>query len=183
MVEQASVVFSELVKESSDSIRKMFMEGTLVGATPVSNDVALPHLRLEGLAQMEMVMVRSKPGIYLKFRNPVTGQDDEQTLHTIFFLVSPVDNPAQHLRMLAQIARHIENENFANDWEMAEDEQQLKEAILHNERFHSIYIHKDSPTESLIGKQLKELKMPEGSLIALIRRGEQIIVPHGNTIL
>ncbi len=183
VVEQASVIFSELVKESSDSLRKKFMEGTLVGATPVSHEVALPHLRLEGLAQMEMVMVRSKPGIYIKFKNPATGEDDEQTLHAIFFLVSPLDNPSQHLRMLAQIARHVENESFANDWEMAEDEQQIKEAILHNERFHSIYIHKDSPTESLIGKQLRELKMPEGSLIALIRRGEEIIVPRGNTVL
>ncbi|MEQ9617770.1 MAG: amino acid permease [Deltaproteobacteria bacterium] len=183
VVEQASVIFSELAKESSDSLRKRFMEGTLVGATPVSHEVALPHLRLEGLAQMEMVMVRSKPGIYIKFRNPVTDQDEEQTLRAIFFLASPLDNPSQHLRMLAQIARHVENEDFANEWEMAEDEQQLKEAILHDERFHSIYVHKDSPTESLIGRQLKELKMPEGSLIALIRRGEEIIIPRGNTVL
>jgi APA family basic amino acid/polyamine antiporter len=127
--------------------------------------------------------VRSRPGIYIKFLNPVSGKEEEQTLHAVFFLISPLDNPSQHLRMLAQIARHVESDTFADDWEMAEDEQQLKEAILHHERFHSFYIHKDSRSESLIGKQLKEIKMPEGSLIALVRRGDDIIVPRGSTVL
>jgi Trk K+ transport system NAD-binding subunit len=85
--------------------------------------------------------------------------------------------------MLAQVARQIENEDFMNDWMMAGDEQQLKESILHNERFHSIYIHKDSPTEKLIGKPLSAIDMPEGSLVALIRRGDQTIIPRGNTII
>ncbi len=183
VVDQASVIISELVNDSAPSIKRRFLEGTVVGATPVSHEVALPHLRLEGLTRMEMVMVRSRPGIYIKFLNPVTGKEEEQTLRAVFFLLSPLDNPSQHLRMLAQIARHVESETFADDWERAEDEQQLKEAILHHERFHSIYIHKDSPTESLIGKQLKEIKMPEGSLIALVRRGDEIIVPRGNTVL
>jgi len=183
IVDQASVIIAELVTDSAENIKKQFLEGTVVGATPVSNEVALPHLRLDGVSRMEMVIVRSRPGIYIKFLNPVTGNEEEHTLHAVFFLISPLDNPSQHLRMLAQIARHVESDTFANDWEMAEDEQQLKEAILHHERFHSFYIHKDSPSESLIGKQLKEIKMPEGSLIALVRRGDDIIVPRGSTVL
>ena len=70
-----------------------------------------------------------------------------------------------------------------SDWIAAEDEQQLKESILHNERFHSIYIHKNTPTEQLIGKPLSAINMPEGSLVALIRRGEQTIIPRGSTII
>lgn len=183
IVERVSTLFSQFVPESYNNLYRQFFEGTVVGVTPVAHGAALPHSRVEGLSQMEMVMVRSKSGVNIKVINPATDQEEEQTLHAIFFLLSPLDNPSQHVRMLAQVARQIENENFMNDWIVAEDEQQLKESILHNERFHSIYIHKDSPTEQLIGKPLSAINMPEGSLVALIRRGEQTIIPRGSTII
>ncbi len=183
IVERVSTLFSNFVPESYDNLYRQFFEGTVVGVTPVAHGAALPHSRVEGLTQMEMVMVRSKPGINVTVNNPATDQLEDQTLHAIFFLLSPLDNPTQHVRMLAQVARQIEIEDFMNDWIAAEDEQQLKESILHNERFHSIYIHKDSPTEQLIGKPLSAINMPEGSLVALIRRGEQTIIPRGSTII
>ncbi len=183
IVSDVSKLLSRFVPLSYENLNTTFMEGTVVGITPVAHNVALPHLRVDGLAQMELVMVRSKPGVHIQFNNPATDSEEEQTLHAIFFFLSPLDNPTQHLRMLAQVARHVESDTFFEDWLHAEDEQQLKEALIHNERFHSIYLHKDTPTESLIGKELKEINMPVGSLVALIRRDEQIIVPRGNTVL
>lgn len=183
IVERVSTLFSQFVPESYDNLYKQFFEGTVVGVTPVAHGTALPHSRVEGLKQMEMVMVRSKSGVHLKFNNPATDKEEEQTLHAIFFLLSPMDNPTQHVRMLAQVAKQIEEENFMNDWLIAEDEQQLKETILHNERFHSVYIHKNTPTEQMIGKPLSAINMPQGSLVALIRRGEQTIIPRGSTII
>lgn len=183
IVERVSTLFSQFVPESYDNLYRQFFEGTVLGVTPVAHGAALPHSRVEGLNQMEMVMVRSKSGVHVKVNNPATDEQEEQILHAIFFLLSPLDNPTQHVRMLAQVARQIENENFMDDWMVAEDEQQLKESILHNERFHSLYIHKDGPTEKLIGKPLSSINMPEGSLVALIRRGEQTIIPRGSTII
>ena len=183
IVERVSNLFAEFVPETYENLYRQFFEGTVLGVTPVAHGAALPHSRVEGLTQMEMVMVRSKSGVHVNVQNPVTEQQEEQVLYAIFFLLSPLDNPTQHVRMLAQVARQIENEDFMNDWIMAEDEQQLKESILHNERFHSIYIHKNSPTEELIGKPLSAINMPEGSLVALIRRGKQTIIPRGNTII
>ncbi len=183
IVERVSTLFSQFVPESYDNLYRQFFEGTVVGVTPVAHGAALPHSRVEGLAQMEMVMVRSKSGVSVKVFDPASDQEEEKTLHAIFFLLSPLDNPSQHVRMLAQVARQIEDENFMNNWLIAEDEQQLKETILHNERFHSIYVHKNTPTEKLIGKPLSAINMPEGSLVALIRRGERTIIPRGSTII
>ncbi len=183
IVERVSTLFSQFVPESYDNLYRQFFEGTVFGITPSAHGAALPHSRVEGLKQMEMVMVRSKSGIDIKVTNPTTDEQEEQVLHAIFFLLSPLDNPTQHVRMLAQVARQIENEDFMSDWISAEDEQQLKESILHNERFHSIYIHKNSPTEQLIGKPLSDINMPEGSLVALIRRGDKTIIPRGSTII
>lgn len=183
IVRDVSMLLSEFVPETYENLNKQFMEGTVVGITPVAHGVALPHLRVDGLSQMELVIVRSKPGVRIRFKNPATDNEEEQTLHAVFFFLSPLDNPTQHLRMLAQVARHVNSDTFAEDWAVAEDEQQLKEAILHNERFHSIYLHKGTRSESLIGKPLREINMPVGSLVALVRRGEEIIVPRGDTVL
>ncbi len=100
-----------------------------------------------------------------------------------FFLVSPESNPSQHLRILAQIAGRVDDQKFLEDWKAARDEQELKEALLHDERFLSIEIRQGSNGSILIGKSLRELHMPEGSLIALIRRDEDIIVPGGSTVI
>ncbi|HKJ49000.1 MAG TPA: PTS sugar transporter subunit IIA [Christiangramia sp.] len=183
IVQRVSNLFAEFVPESYENLYRQFFEGTVIGVTPVAHGAALPHSRVEGLGQMEMVMVRSKSGVSVKVNDPATDKEEEKTLHAIFFLLSPLDNPSQHVRMLAQVARQIENEDFMDDWIIAEDEQQLKESLLHNERFHSIYIHKNSPTEQLIGKPLSAINMPEGSLVALIRRGDQTIIPRGSTIM
>jgi len=183
IVERVSTLFSKFVPESYDNLYRQFFEGTVVGVTPVAHGAALPHSRVEGLAQMEMVMVRSKSGVSVKVHDPASDQEEEKILHAIFFLLSPLDNPSQHVRMLAQVARQIEDESFMNNWLISEDEQQLKETILHNERFHSIYVHKNTPTEKLIGKPLSAINMPEGSLVALIRRGERTIIPRGSTII
>ena len=65
----------------------------------------------------------------------------------------------------------------------AADEQELKEILLRDERFFSLRIRSDTPSSVLIGRSLGEIQMPEGSLVALIRRKGETIVPRGLTVL
>ena len=46
-----------------------------------------------------------------------------------------------------------------------------------------IKINKEKPSGILIGRSLGQIKMPEGSLVALIRRKGATLVPRGNTVL
>jgi len=41
----------------------------------------------------------------------------------------------------------------------------------------------NTKTESLINAQIKSLELPGESLITMIHRGKEIIIPHGKTIL
>jgi len=183
VVYSASDLISNKFGHPKELISNEILQGTRVGATPVTNDVALPHIRLEAAEEMYLIMVRSEGGIKIKFNNPATDSEEEQIIHAIFFLVSPESNPSQHLRILAQIAGRVDDQKFLEDWKAARDEQELKEALLHDERFLSIEIRQGSNGSILIGKSLRELHMPEGSLIALIRRDEDIIVPGGSTVI
>jgi mannitol/fructose-specific phosphotransferase system IIA component (Ntr-type) len=179
---QAGKMLEQVVYIDSDTIYNKFNEGTRIGLTPVTHGIALPHFRLENISRAEMVLVRAVKGVHIKFNNPVTGkEDDEATVKALFFLVSPEKDPAQHLRILAQIAGRVEDENFKTEWESARNDQELKEALLHDERLFLVTVDKHSPTSFFISKTLRELGIPKGSLVAFVRRDGNTIVPDGNT--
>jgi hypothetical protein len=136
------------------------------------------------MQQAEMVIVRGRKGVHIKFKNPLTDfQEDEQDVHAIFFLVSPQQDPTQHLRILAQIAGRVEEHTFVDEWSNAKDEQEIKEALLHEDRLLSIIVEKGTSSASLINNALKDIRFPEGCLVAILRRQGKTIIPKGNTII
>jgi APA family basic amino acid/polyamine antiporter len=175
---------SSILPLSSKQVVDRIMEGTRIGATPVTHGVALPHFRCDGIDHPEMVLVRSSKGISIPIFNPLNHQEEaEETVSAIFFLISPEKDPTQHLRILAQIAGRVDDESFMTEWKSSKDEQELKECMLHDEGFHSMFINHVDKTKDLIGKALFEIKLPENCLVALLRRDNNIIVPNGKTII
>jgi amino acid transporter/mannitol/fructose-specific phosphotransferase system IIA component (Ntr-type) len=161
-----------------------FMEGTRVGATPVSHSIALPHVRLPDIDHPEMVMVRCHQGVPIEIDDEFLGEHSSPNpIHAFFFLVSPEADPGQHLRILAQIAGHADDEKFMKRWLSARNEQEMKEILLRDDRFISLLLVSDSSTASLIGYAIRDLDLPPGSLIALIHREGEIIFPRGRTVL
>ncbi len=184
VVKDAADSISGMIPLSKDEIIKQIMDGTRVGATPVTHGVALPHFRIEGILHAYMVLVRSIEGIKIQIYNPLTQEEEDETIvNAIFFLVSPENNPAQHLRILARIAGRVDEESFTEEWINAENEHELKEALLHDERFMTLTIDKGGTSEVMIGKAIREITIPQGCLVALLRREDQSIIPKGNTVL
>lgn len=171
------------VPHTADEIEKQLLDRTHIGATPVTHGVGLPHLQIDGIEHGEMVLVRSHPGIHILFTDPLTGNKAEERLTAIFFLFSPEHDPSQHLRILAQIARRVDDESFLDEWQAATNELELKEALLHDEDFLSLTLGPDLPTKNLIGHALRDADFPEGCLVALLRRGGRMLIPRGDTIL
>ena len=184
VVKPASAWISQFVQKSASDIEKLFLQGTRIGATPVTHGIALPHLRLGGLSQAEMVIVRAAKGVHIKFKNPLTDfEDEEQDVHAVFFLVSPEKDPTQHLRILAQIAGKVEEDSFEEEWKYAKDEQELKESLIHEDRSLSLSISRGNETAVLIERSLRDIKFPQGCLVAMLRRKGQTIIPTGRTVL
>jgi len=175
---------SALMPLTQEEIKNQFLEGTRVGATPVTHGIALPHFRLDKVKQTEMVLVRSKPGVHITLIDPLTHEpEEEQIVNALFFLVSPENNPTQHLRILAQIAGRVDDDNFLFLWNKAETEQELKESLLRNERFVSLTIIKADKTGNLINKTVSSFTIPENCLVVMINRNNKILIPKENTVL
>ena len=153
-----------------------FVEGKRRGSTPVSHGAALPHLRLKEIDRPHMVLVRARRGV---------GFDEGSTelICALFFLVSPDDDPGLHLRILAQLASRIDEAGFMSEWLAANTEQKLKEALIREERMLVLRLSKGGPASSLIGLRLSEMSLPDGTLIAMIRRAGELIIPSGATEL
>lgn len=183
VVEQVSGWLSRIVPHTPSEISQQFMEGTRIGATPVTHGVALPHLRVDGIEEAEMILVRAREGVHICFNNPLTGHDEEEDVTATFFLVSPEKDPGQHLRILAQIAGRVDDEDFISSWEAAGTTEELKEALLHDERSLSLTIEHGSLSAQMIGHPLKDIRLPEGCLVTWLRREDEVLVPGGSTVI
>jgi APA family basic amino acid/polyamine antiporter len=184
IVTRCSKYLSKKVHIDWKILKKSFMDGTQVGATPVAKGAALPHLRLPGINFSELIIVRSQKGVKVEIDCEYIEKEMIcEPVYAFFFLVSSDKNPSQHLRILAQIARHVDQDHFLKNWISSKNEQQLKEVLIQEERYLSMVLKSNTKTESLINAQIKSLELPGESLITMIHRGKEIIIPHGKTIL
>jgi basic amino acid/polyamine antiporter, APA family len=182
IVKAASHVLASRLSSDPETLTKAIMEGTRTGMTPVAGGVALPHLRFPDLEAPLLVLARCD-GIQIPVGDVFGHLATFDDTYAIFFLVSPEEDPGQHLRILAQLASRVDQDGFIDEWRSARGEQQLKEILLRDDRYLSILIARGLPSRDLIDRPVRNIDLPEECLIAILRRGEENYVPQGNSVL
>jgi amino acid transporter/mannitol/fructose-specific phosphotransferase system IIA component (Ntr-type) len=172
---------AEQTNLSADKIEQGFLEGTQYSGTSISHGTALPYFLTSGIDQEELVMVQCQSGICVEFEQD-DGRDVEP-VYAFFFLLSPKADQSQHLRTQVTLANRTDEESFLTEWRAATNEQEIKETLLHHERYVSLHLLSGTPTEPFIGERVVDLNMPAGNLVALVRRNGQIHIPNGSTTL
>jgi len=167
---------------TADELEEGFLAGNRMGATPVTHGVSLPHLRLFGIARPALMMVRAGQGVAVEITD-VHGGSQRDDIQAFFFLVSPEEDPRLHLRILAQIAERVDDDDFMAAWLGARNEQVMKEILLRDERYLSLRLAATGPTAELVGKTLRDLHLHDDILVALVRRRGEILIPRGGTVL
>jgi amino acid transporter/mannitol/fructose-specific phosphotransferase system IIA component (Ntr-type) len=108
--------------EHADAIADAFLEAGRHGKTPAAEGIALPHILLDGIKRYELIAARSRSGLHFPgVASPV---------HAVFVLLGCRDDPQQHLRMLARIARRAEEPRFLARWAATEDVEDLRALLL-----------------------------------------------------
>ncbi len=182
VIRRAAQSFADHLDVEADEVVEEVMGGVRAGLTPVARQIALPHLRSSKVERPELVLARGRQGISIKHVPVGTTEEITETIFAVIFLLSPRESPTQHLRILAQIARHVEDEDFPEDWAAAVDEQELKEVLMRDEHTFSLFVHRGAKTEKLIGKSVSEIELPDGSLVAMMQRDGEFRVPRGGTV-
>ena len=184
VVDKVSQLFGSKLSRSDQELAKIFSDFDEEHIIPISKGVALNHARIPGKVHPEMVLVRIKPGIKTEDLGHLKAEKSgSEALHAIIFLISSEDDTGQHLRMLAQIAEKVGVQNFMERWLSAEDEGELREILLRDERFIRLVLSEENDTNQFIGKMIKDVRLPGQSLITIIYRNGDIKIPHGVTVL
>ncbi len=182
----ASLVSDRLASDTGRSAEHFlagFLEGTQIGATPVTGGVALPHLRLEGLTRSHLVLVRCRGGMQLDIGSSIPGAATSQQVQALFFMASPEEDPAQHLRLLASLAGAVEQDGFMTRWLQADGPPELKAALLRSDFSLTLTIEPGHLTGTWCGRSIESLKLPSGILVALVYRGRDRLIPTGQTVI
>lgn len=99
--------FARLLKSAgkvsdADELVRVLLEREALGSTGIGEGIAIPHAKLPFLREMIVAFGKSSSGI--DFHSV-----DGKPAHIIFLLVTPDDNPGEHLRTLARISRILKN--------------------------------------------------------------------------
>ncbi len=183
LAKQASQLLALDLPIAAGELAKGFLHGTRMGETPVSHGVALPHIRLEQVDHAHLALARVREGVRFETELDGAGRALKEPIRAVFFLVGPEMDPGRHLRILAHIARRVDQDSFMPEWLGAESDEQLKEALFRNERILVMTLGSEQNNSALIGLKLSEVSLPDGTLIAMIRRGDELVIPKGGTVL
>ncbi len=172
MIHKASEILASQLGIADTHIYEALSETNQMGETPIGSNIALPHARIKGVERHGLVIVHSKQGITLE-------QADEP-VYALFILISPKEDPGQHLRFLAELANRAESIDFAGDWRNLGNQEDIRNRFVRSGEVAELRITTESET---IGKRIRDIQMNEKCLIALITREGSMIVPHGDTTI
>ena len=92
------------------------------GSTVLTNDIAIPHIIIEGKKNFDIILIRNTKGVYYSDENP--------NVKAIFMIIGTKDKRSLHLKSLAAIAQIIQEKKFITRWLTANSKEQLKDIIL-----------------------------------------------------
>ncbi|MBN2739031.1 MAG: F0F1 ATP synthase subunit alpha [Spirochaetales bacterium] len=106
---------------TAESIYKNLIKREESSSTALSPFFAIPHFVEEGKDKFQLVIVRSRKGIYFT--------EQAQKVHAIFFLSGTLDQRHFHLVVLSSLAKIVQQPTFVDDWLKAKDTNGLKRIL------------------------------------------------------
>lgn len=181
VVRFVSDYFSTEMHVRRETLINEFLTTSAIEPALVIPEVSVLFAKNDGIDHPSLHIVISNQAI----NNPAVkdGMEEDDNVRIYFFLVNPANEPKQQLRMLSRLIDIVERENFAEEILQLKNDREIKEYLLHNERYISIKLLQGTVQEDMIGKQLKEVKYPADTLVALVERDSVIFAPNGNTQL
>lgn len=172
---------SRIENHTSQEIKQELLEVTAIDPALVIPRVSILHGKYDDIKTPVLHIITSEVGVEKPVEKGEISSKDN--IRVFFVLMSPMENPKLQLRLLSRIMDIVEREKFVETICEISNEREIKEYLLHNDRYITLELVKASSTEELIGKMLKEIRFPHDVLVAMVQRSEKIITPKGDTEL
>ncbi|MFC1639334.1 amino acid permease [Gemmatimonadota bacterium] len=185
LIIKASRLLSRRLPVTPRQLAEGFVYSIQQGDSPVEHGAAILHTRLPHVDGAEMVLVRCLKGIQQDTTHiQLVGQAGTSIpIRAVFLLVGDTTNPGRHIRILGQLCARIQDGQFMGDWMGAANELALRRTVVSDDRFLALQVESGTRTEPLINVALVDFDMPKGTLVAMVNRRGETLVPRGHTVL
>lgn len=118
--------FSQKLSYDKNEIYEKIINREEQYSTVLSDNIAIPHIIIDGKGIFEIMLVRAKKGI--------SFTDEADNIQIVFVIMGTMDQRTFHLKALAALAQVIQNKGFEENWLKAKSKTALRDIILLGER-------------------------------------------------
>jgi mannitol/fructose-specific phosphotransferase system IIA component (Ntr-type) len=111
---KAEVIYERLIEREKES------------TTVLTNNLAIPHIILDGEKEFDILLVRCKKGVYFS--------ENATKIQMVFVIAGTRDERHYHLRSLAAIAQIVQDTTFEKKWMNAKSTNALRDVVLLGKR-------------------------------------------------
>jgi mannitol/fructose-specific phosphotransferase system IIA component (Ntr-type) len=111
-----------LAEVDLDSIARAILNREELGSTGIGQGVAVPHTRHPKVERLVGTVALSRRGVDF-------AALDGEPVDILFLLISPPNQPGDHLRALENISRHLKDERFVSFLRQAKSREQVVELL------------------------------------------------------
>jgi mannitol/fructose-specific phosphotransferase system IIA component (Ntr-type) len=111
-----------LDESQTTSIAKAVIKRENQGSTGFGKGVAVPHVKHPDIKKISATIGRSSAGVDF-------AALDRSPVYIVVLLLSPPDNPDQHLASMENIFRHLQRDNFRRFLRQASSKEEINELI------------------------------------------------------
>ncbi|GMU21507.1 MAG: hypothetical protein AMXMBFR13_16000 [Phycisphaerae bacterium] len=117
-----------LSEEDTAAVSKAVIQRENQGSTGFGKGVAVPHVKHPALQRIAATIARSSSGVDF-------AALDRAPVYIVVLLLSPPDNPDQHLASMENIFRHLQRDNFRRFLRQASTKEEVIELIREADEF------------------------------------------------
>ena len=119
-----ALVKADVVAQSSRlDVLDALLKREELGSTGIGMGVAIPHTKHDAIRRLAGVVGRSSGGVEFKSL-------DGEPVHVFLMILSPPDEPAEHLKALEQVSRLIRHEHFCRFMGNTKSREELNEILV-----------------------------------------------------
>lgn len=111
-----------LSEEEAAAVSKAVIQRENQGSTGFGKGVAVPHVRHAAIKVISATIARSSGGVDF-------AALDRAPVYIVVLLLSPPDNPDQHLASMENIFRHLQRDNFRRFLRQASTKEEIVDLI------------------------------------------------------
>jgi mannitol/fructose-specific phosphotransferase system IIA component (Ntr-type) len=112
----------QLKPEDFEGVIRAILSREELGSTGIGQGVAVPHTRHPTAHRLVGTVALSRQGVDF-------AALDGEPVHIFFLLISPPNQPGEHLRALEMISRHLKDDEFVSFLRQARTREQVFEVL------------------------------------------------------